>query len=66
MTDKKETTGFGTRLVNFINAFDTSPGDYLFDSVRHSRSRLQELEARVARLEGVVPAVSEIAEREAV
>ena len=66
MTEQKKATGFGTRLVNIINAFDTSPTDYVFDNIRHSRTKLQELEARVARLEGVTPAVSEVREREVV
>ena len=66
MTEQKKTTGLGTRLVNFINAFDTSPTDYLFDNIRDSRTRLQELEARIARLEGIAPAVSAVSKREVV
>ena len=66
MSEQKKTTGFGTHLANFISAFDTSPTDFVFDSIRDSRTKLQELEARVARLEGATPAVTEVPEREIV
>jgi len=66
MTSTDSKTGFKTRLVNFISAFDATPGDYLFEGVQYSHNKLRELEARVARLESAPPVAADVRQREAV
>ena len=66
MTTENTKTDFKTRLINFVSAFDASPSDYIFDSIRHSQNKLHELEARVARLEAPASPVAEVVQREAV
>jgi hypothetical protein len=60
MTTENSKPDFKTRLINFVNTFDSSPSDYLFDSAQYSRDKLQELEARIARLESTPSPVAEI------
>ena len=65
MSEENAKTSFGTRVANFINAFDVSPSDYVFDNIRRSREKLNEIEARVARLENAEIAVNEVTKRKA-
>jgi len=65
MTTESTKTGFKTRLVNFISAFDSSPSDYIFDGIKHSSDKLRELESRVARLESESVNLSEVPQRKA-
>jgi hypothetical protein len=66
MTIENSKTTFKTRLVNFISAFDSSPGDYLFETAQYSHNKLRELEARIARLETADTKVVEVLQKEAV
>ena len=51
MTKDTSKTGFVAKLMEFIDAFDTSGSDVIYDNIERSSNKLRELDARVARLE---------------
>ena len=66
MSNENSKASFKTRLVNIISAFDATPGDYLFEGGQDSHNKIQELEARIARLENTAPAITDVRHKEAV
>ena len=66
MTSEKKKTGFAARLYEFVNAFDTSGNDYIYDSIKDSTNKLRELEARLARLENPKSALREVRHQKAI
>ena len=66
MTSENKKTGFATRLYEFLNRFDTSANDYIYDNIRDSTNKLRELEARIARLENPNSALREVRHQQAI
>ena len=66
MTSEKKKPGFAARLYEFVNAFDTSGNDYIYDSIKDSTNKLRELEARIARLENPNSELKEVRHQQAI
>jgi len=56
----------GRRFLDFIDAFDNSPSDYMFAQTEHAAAKITELEQRLAKLEGPQVVLHEVRRQKAV
>jgi len=66
MTIEKKRPGIAARLYEFVNAFDTSGNDYIYNSIKGSTNKLRELEARISRLENPKSELKEVRHQQAI